>query len=63
MKYYRVKCGEWGYSVNPNFTLLNNELLTRAEVKKLGVPDKILTEVELPKSKTYTMFGVRKEVV
>lgn len=63
MKYFRVQCGDYGFIVNPNFTLLNGELLTSKEVEKLKVPKSVLEEVFIPKSKVYTSFGMRKEIV
>lgn len=62
MRYYKIKCGDWGYVVNPDFTLLNNELLTPREAEKFKIPKIYLEEVNLSRSKVYTIFGMRKAV-
>lgn len=62
MKYYKVNCGDWGYSINSNFTFLNGELLTPGEVKRYNIPEKVLQEVNIPSSRVYTTYGMRKEV-
>ena len=64
MKYYKVK-DDW-FFVNKKgdgLHLIKDELFTTSEMKKRGFPfnEEYFDTVELKRSQTHMMFGVRKE--
>ena len=67
MTYYRVRPQYDQFPQNPsvrdNKILVANELFTEAEFNKLTfVYAGAFERVEIPKSKTYWFFGVRREI-
>lgn len=61
MKYFKVNCGDYGY-VGRNMAFLNGELLTQREVREYNIPHRVLEELNIPKDKTYTYYGMRREI-
>lgn len=69
MYYYRVPpeldqkpCYQKVYKYKRNgYFLIANELLTTTEAKKMNAPTHLLEVVNIPKTKTYFIFGARFE--
>ena len=70
MKYYRVKPEhdnkkryKWNNHMQavPAGILVENELYTATECKKLAIPPTWFEEVEIKKTETYICFGARFE--
>lgn len=60
MVYYKIAYGDYGYVLN-NIAFLNGELLTAKEIKEYHIPKEAVEEICIPKSKTYTYYGMRRE--
>ena len=65
MKYYVVRKEFDGAKVYPHgfyrspFHLVGGELLTLMEIDKLHVPDYMVNEIDIPKSRTFKQFDIR----
>ena len=62
MLYYRVKSEYDNTQTISGWTLIKHELLTSSDMKKMCVKREWVSDVNIPKSKTYWSFGARFEI-